>query len=123
MDTDPMRAMVFKSIIVYSLVYCTSWCATADDQDITISTITDDNMDSELSGATVFDNVSYNFTTETPLPGTTVNEYFISSSSSSSSAASRDRMGSVNSHYNHKDKPKSTEEVSVVLHSFHYSVF
>lgn len=114
MDTDPMRAMVFKSIIVYSLVYCTSWCATADDQDITISTITDDNMDSELSGATVFDNVSYNFTTETPLPGTTVNEYFISSSSSSSSAASRDRMGSVNSHYNHKDKPKSTEENTIL---------
>lgn len=119
MDTDPMRAMVFKSIIVYSLVYCTSWYATADDQDITISTITDDNMDSELSGATVFDDASYNFTTEAPLPGTTVNEYFISSSS----PASRDRMGSINSHYNHKDKLKSTEEVSAGLYSFLYYVF
>lgn len=111
--------MIPKSVLIYSLVWYTScWCAT-DSQDITTLSAIDDDTDSEESGAAF--TLSDNITTESPLPVTTMNEYFVSgssssSSSSSSSTVSRDRMGPVSSHnVNHKDKPKLDEVSSLAI--------
>jgi len=112
-DTRLSMTMNPKSIIIYSLLYCTNcWCAT-DSQDVTTLSGIDDDADPEMAaGSTTSDNIAYNLTTESPLPVTTMNEYFVSGSSSSTSIVSRDRMSPVSSHnVNHKDKPKS-EEVS-----------
>lgn len=92
-----------------------------DSQEATTLTTAEEEVDSEMAEATQSDSLSFNATTDSPAGSITTlsNEYFGPSGTSSNGGSGtipRDRMGPLNAYYlNLKDRPKSTEEVRIVM--------